>query len=74
MVTLAKAAKAAFGRVDILVNNALADYQFNPVSAQASIKTVKFEHLDLQFKGTVAGAVNAVKVRPYTISLLHTCK
>ncbi|GMI47963.1 hypothetical protein TrCOL_g8896 [Triparma columacea] len=61
MVTLAKAAKDAFGRVDILVNNALAKYQFNPAAPQASIKTVELDHLNSQFQGTVAGAVNAVK-------------
>lgn len=61
MVALAKAAKDAFGRVDILVNNALAKYQFNPAAPQASIKTVELDHLNSQFQGTVAGAVNAVK-------------
>ncbi len=49
------------GRIDVLVNNALAKYAFNPASEQASIKTVNWEHFDEQFKGTVAGAVNAVK-------------
>lgn len=61
MLSLATAATDAFGRVDILVNNALASYQFNPASAQASIKTVGWEHFDEQFKGTVQGAINAVK-------------
>mmetsp|Transcript_21159 Transcript_21159/g.41164 ORF Transcript_21159/g.41164 Transcript_21159/m.41164 type:complete len:258 (+) Transcript_21159:88-861(+) len=61
MVALAKAAKDAFGRIDILVNNALANYQFNPAAPCASIKTVEWNHFDAQFRGTIAGAVNAVK-------------
>lgn len=61
MIELARAAKEAYGRIDILVNNALAKYQFNPASPQASIKTVEWQHFDDQFKGTVAGAINAVQ-------------
>ena len=61
MIELARAAKEAYGRIDILVNNALAKYQFNPAAPQASIKTVEWQHFDDQFKGTVAGAVNAVQ-------------
>jgi len=61
MISMAAAAKEAFGRIDILVNNALAKYQFNPASPQASIKTVGWQHFDEQFKGTVAGAVNAIQ-------------
>ena len=61
MVALAKAAKDTFGRIDILVNNALASYKFDPAAACASIKTVEWEHFDSQFRGTIAGAVNAVQ-------------
>mmetsp|Transcript_9889 Transcript_9889/g.14282 ORF Transcript_9889/g.14282 Transcript_9889/m.14282 type:complete len:259 (+) Transcript_9889:87-863(+) len=61
MVAMAAAAKEAFGRIDILVNNALAKYQFDPSSPQASIKTVGWQHFDEQFKGTVEGAVNAIQ-------------
>lgn len=61
-VVLVQVAKDSFGgRIDVLVNNALARYQFNPASEQASIKTVTWEHFDEQFKGTVAGSVNAMK-------------
>jgi len=61
MEALAAAAVEAFGRIDVLVNNALVDYQFDPSSARASIKTVEWDHFDDQFKGTVGGAVNAVR-------------
>jgi len=68
MVAMAAAAKEAFGRIDILVNNALAKYQFDPSSPQASIKTVGWQHFDEQFKGTVEGAVNAIQAVPH----IHT--
>jgi len=61
MIALAKAATEAFGRIDILVNNALAKYQFDPAAKSVSIKTIEWQHFDEQFKGTVAGAVNAVQ-------------
>ena len=61
MVTMVAAATEAFGAVHVLVNNALAHYQFNPASKQASIKTIEWSDFDHQMKGTVAGAVNAVQ-------------
>eukprot|EP00588_Corethron_pennatum_P001039 CAMPEP_0194286042 /NCGR_PEP_ID=MMETSP0169-20130528/31706_1 /TAXON_ID=218684 /ORGANISM="Corethron pennatum, Strain L29A3" /LENGTH=260 /DNA_ID=CAMNT_0039032357 /DNA_START=63 /DNA_END=845 /DNA_ORIENTATION=+ len=61
MEALAAAAVDAFGRIDVLVNNALVNYKFDPTSAQASIKTVEWDHFNDQFKGTVGGAVNAVR-------------
>lgn len=62
MVALVAEAKAAFGgSVDILVNNALASYQFNPGSAQASIETVEWAHFDAQLQGSLKGSVNAVQ-------------
>lgn len=61
MEALAKAAVDAFGRIDVLVNNALVNYKFDPSSKGASIKTVEWETFDEQFRGTVGGAVNAVR-------------
>ena len=61
MLALVTTAKAEFGAVEILVNNALAKYQFNPASPQASIETVEWEHFDQQMRGSLAGAVNAVQ-------------
>lgn len=43
MEALASAAVERYGRIDILVNNALADYKFDPTAAGASIKTARWE-------------------------------
>ena len=52
MVEMVAKAEAHFGKkVSVLVNNALASYQFNPSSPQASIKTVTIDHMDQQMKG-----------------------
>ena len=62
LVKLVAAAEAHFGQsVSVVVNNALARYQFNPSSSMASIKTVSTEDLEQQMKGTLAGAVNMVQ-------------
>jgi len=61
MQKLVAGAVKAFGTVDILVNNALAHYKFNPASEMASIKTIKWAAFDQQLQGTLAGAVHAVQ-------------
>jgi 3-oxoacyl-[acyl-carrier protein] reductase len=61
MKALTKATIEAYGRIDILVNNALANYQFDATSSKTRISTVEWENFDQQFTGTVRGAVNAVK-------------
>lgn len=50
-----------FGRIDILVNNALPNYQFNPSADYTSIETVKWAHFSQQIDGIVKGAVNTVQ-------------
>jgi 3-oxoacyl-[acyl-carrier protein] reductase len=50
-----------FGSIDILVNNALPSYQFNPSAAYTSIETVKWTHFSQQLDGIVKGAVNTVQ-------------
>lgn len=61
MESVVKFAIDTFGKVDIVVCNALVDYKFNPTSAAASIETVTWEMMDVQMKGTVQGAINIVK-------------
>tara|TARA_B110000046_G_C12845634_1_gene335537 strand:+ start:196 stop:606 length:411 start_codon:yes stop_codon:yes gene_type:complete len=62
MVQLVASAEVHFGKkVSIVVNNALATYQFDPGSASASIKTVTAVHMDQQMRGTVVGALNAIQ-------------
>ena len=50
-----------FGRIDILVNNALPSYQFNPSADYTSIETVQWAHFSQQIDGIVQGAVNTVQ-------------
>jgi len=50
-----------FGRVDVLVNNALPSYQFNPSADYTSIETVGWSHFSQQIDGIVKGAVNTVQ-------------
>ena len=62
MVAMVAAAEEHFRkRISIVVNNALAKYQFNPASTMASIKTVEWSDFDEQLKGSLAGAVNTVQ-------------
>ena len=52
---------ARYGRIDILVNNALPSYQFNPSADYTSIETVKWAHFSQQIDGIVKGTVNTVQ-------------
>jgi 3-oxoacyl-[acyl-carrier protein] reductase len=62
MVKMIAEAEAFFGKkVSVLVNNALAKYQFNPGSPSASIKTITAANIDQQMQGSLVGAVNAVQ-------------
>ena len=61
MQALAAEVVARYGRIDILVNNALPSYQFNPSADYTSIETVKWSHFSQQLDGIVKGAVNSVQ-------------
>jgi len=62
MVKLVATAEQHFGKkVNVVVNNALANYQFNPASPSASIKTVTTSNVDQQVRGSLTGAINAVQ-------------
>jgi 3-oxoacyl-[acyl-carrier protein] reductase len=49
------------GRIDIVVNNALPHYQFDPSADNTSIETVQWAHFSQQIDGIVKGAVNTVQ-------------
>ena len=61
MQDMAKEVVARYGRIDILVNNALPSYQFNPSADYTSIETVEWSHFSQQIDGIVKGAVNTVQ-------------
>lgn len=50
-----------FGRIDILVNNALPSYQFDPSADYTSIETVDWSHMSQQIDGIVKGAMNTTQ-------------
>lgn len=50
-----------FGRLDVVVNNALPKYAFNPSANYVSVETVTWENFETQFKGAVGGAINVVR-------------
>ncbi|MEN2750038.1 3-oxoacyl-ACP reductase [Psychrobacter sp. FBL11] len=50
-----------YGRIDVLVNNALPSYQFDPSADYTSIETVKWTHFSQQIDGIVQGAVNTTQ-------------
>jgi len=58
---MAQAVIKHFGRLDVLVNNALPHYQFDPSADNTSIETVEWSHFSQQIDGIVKGAVNTVQ-------------
>jgi 3-oxoacyl-[acyl-carrier protein] reductase len=64
--TLVRATAERFGRVDVVVNNALPAYSFDPSARYTSIETVTPEDLAGQFGGVVMGVVNTTRAAlPY---------
>lgn len=61
MDSMVKFAIERFGKVDVVVCNALVDYQFNPSSPATSIETLTWEMMTKQMEGTVRGAMNIIK-------------
>lgn len=58
---LARKGREAFGPVDVLVNNAMAPYAFDPSQPYASFDTLSWEHVQQQIDVTLKGAMNAVR-------------
>ncbi len=58
---MVETAVKTFGRLDVVVNNALPKYAFNPSANYVSLESVTWENFETQFKGAVGGAVNVVR-------------
>ena len=52
---------AEFGRVDVVVNNALPSYSFDPAASYTRLETVKWEDFTGQFEGVVRGVLNTTR-------------
>jgi 3-oxoacyl-[acyl-carrier protein] reductase len=50
-----------FGRLDVIVNNALPEYSFDPAAPYASVETVEWSHFQQQIEGAIRGALNTVQ-------------
>lgn len=50
-----------YGQIDVVVNNALPAYQFDPAANYTSIETVTWDNFSQQIDGIVKGAVNLVQ-------------
>ncbi len=50
-----------FGRLDIVVNNALPPYSFDPAAEYTRIATVRWEHFDRQLQGAVRGVLHTTQ-------------
>lgn len=57
---MVKQGLARFGKIDIVVNNAMVNFQFNPAN-QATIETLTWEKYNEQFEGSVKAALNIVQ-------------
>ncbi|MEM9213788.1 MAG: 3-oxoacyl-ACP reductase [Cyanobacteria bacterium P01_F01_bin.150] len=51
----------AYSKVDVVVNNALPTYKFDPAAPYTSIETVEWDNFLQQIDGAVKGALNMVK-------------
>ena len=49
------------GKVDIVVNNALPTYKFDPTAPYTSIETVQWDNFSQQIEGAVKGVFNMVR-------------
>jgi 3-oxoacyl-[acyl-carrier protein] reductase len=52
---------AAFGRVDVVVNNALPNYSFDPGASYTRIESVTWEDFTGQFEGAVRAVLNTTR-------------
>ena len=57
---MVKKAVSTFGRIDVAVNNALVNFEFNPVT-QEKAEDLRWENFNEQFEGSVQSALNVVQ-------------
>ncbi len=50
-----------FGSIDVLINNALPSYKFDPSQRYTSIETAEWEDFEKQYQGAVKAAYNCVR-------------
>lgn len=50
-----------WGRLDLIVNNALPAYRFDPAAPYTAVETVQWEHFETQFGGAVRGCLNTTR-------------
>lgn len=50
-----------YGRIDIVVNNALPTYKFDPTAPYTSVETIQWENFAQQIDGAVKGVFNMVR-------------
>ena len=50
------------GRLDILVNNALPKYEFNPAAPYTQLETLEWEHFQSQIEGAIRGTFHTAKI------------
>lgn len=58
--SMVKKAVSTFGRIDVAVNNALVNFEFNPVT-QEKAEDLRWENFNEQFEGSVQSALNVVQ-------------
>lgn len=50
-----------FGRLDVVVNNALPTYRFDPAAPYTRLETLAWEHVQAQVEGALRGTLNTVR-------------
>jgi Dehydrogenases with different specificities (related to short-chain alcohol dehydrogenases) len=50
-----------YGRLDVIVNNALPSYRFDPAALYTSIETVTWDHFQHQIDGILKGALHVIQ-------------
>ncbi|MEM1116658.1 MAG: 3-oxoacyl-ACP reductase [Bacteroidota bacterium] len=60
-----------FGRLDVVVNNALPTYAFDPAAPYTRLDTLTWDHVQAQLDGALGGALNTVRAALPTFRAQH---